>query len=148
MDFYWIVTLVAMILLVLGLVVFGMMVKNVDTTGTVSAINPNVCPDYWKASIDGSGCIVPLSGSINSGKIPYVNVLSGYSTDSNNRSIIRFSDPIWKNPSSFFKTDVPAECTLMAWSTTNNILWDGITNNLKCAQYNMTDKLAKSQSIK
>ena len=146
MDFYWIVTLIAAGLLIAGLVVFGLMVKNVDNSGTVSAVNPNVCPDYWSASADGSGCIVPTGAATgaNQGKLPYVSVLSGYSTDSQGNKIIRFGDPVWKKSSNFFKTDVPAECTLTAWTTANHILWDGISNDLKCAPYNMKDGISKS----
>lgn len=143
MDFYWIVTLVAAILLILGLVIFGLMVKNVDPTGRSSSPSPNVCPDYWTVT-DGSACVVPSPGSANTGILPYVMNNFQYSTDSDGRKTILFSDPVWKKASNFFKKDVPAECTLMAWSTTNHVLWDGITNNLKCAEYNMTDEIAKT----
>jgi hypothetical protein len=138
MDFYWIVTMVAAVLLILGLVIFGMMVKNVDPTGSLSSIQPNVCPDYW--TMDASGACAPV-GSLNAGKLPYVNVVSAVTATS---APILFTDPAWKKASSFFKTDVPAECTLAAWSTANHILWDGITNDPKCAKYDMTDALSQN----
>jgi hypothetical protein len=99
MDFYTIVSISAILLLIISLTTIGVVITNSMSTKTFpSYINP--CPDYWTLSADNTKCI---RNNINVGTTNMKQdlVLSKYAT-------------------------LEQKC---GWSSNYNVKWDGITNN-------------------
>ena len=56
MDFYFTVSIIAVIILIILLTTIGLLVKNSSYSGKFPP--HTLCPDYWE--VDGSLCIVPV----------------------------------------------------------------------------------------
>jgi len=60
-DFYTIVTICAILLLIISLVTIGVIITQSSSTASFPSFQTN-CPDYWTSSIDGKTCTAPSSG--------------------------------------------------------------------------------------
>jgi hypothetical protein len=85
----------------------------------------NTCPDYWKYdNSTGNGlCVIPVNGK-NTGLFKTngldITKLPAYNA---NLGAIDFNSPEWK------KTGKTELCSKKDWANSNNIVWDGVTNN-------------------
>lgn len=142
MDYYTITSVVAIILLLVILI----WVWYVSSNALPSEAFPNsknVCPDYWRLDPSGN-CIVNIT--VNSGK----EILSGMPpssvvTRTDGSKSINFSDPGWNNPIGTY-LNVQQDCNLTAWSTANNVLWDGVSNSSRCASSVQSSALVSDSS--
>ena len=129
--FYTSVLSVAVIVLILILTYVGIMLSYSNSQSTTFPPVSNVCPDYWLNSTDGSGCVVPSSGSKNAGLLfdgngsPTAGLLAttGYNSS---KKTIDFSNPKWGEGGSLL-------CSQKKWADKNEIVWDGVSNYNSCA---------------
>jgi hypothetical protein len=138
MDTFQITVLVvAAIILILIFSTIGILTKY----STIDKVYPpvaNTCPDYW--IVDSSGnCTIPSApDALNIGNVysssGLINLTAdstdtskvytpGYSSENGN---INFSDYLW---GSIGKTTL---CAKKQWATTNNVVWDGVSNYNSC----------------
>jgi len=101
-DFYTIVIICAIILLIISLATIGVIIVN-GKSSIVFPSTKNSCPDYWTLSNDKKTCQAP-SNRVNMG---YPTVPSTYTID----------------------TDT---CKNFKWAFDNKILWDGVSNINNC----------------
>ena len=132
MDFYNIVIIVAVVLLILVLTYLAIKMTTAKYYNESNVPFPPVmstCPDYWK--VDGSYCIIPDNGKTNTGSI-YGNagliLLSSASTYGyvNGNTAINFNDTKWGTSG---KSSV---CQQKDWAGKYNIIWDGVSNYNNC----------------
>ena len=140
MDFYTIVILIAVVLLIIILTYIGIQLNFKKDSSVQFPPVANTCPDYWVS--DGSYCIVPAYGKTNigtiydstTGKINLsANTTYGFeegNTNDENTVItnprIDFSVIGW---SSMGKSSL---CQQKDWSNKYNIRWDGVSNYNNC----------------
>ena len=143
MDFYTIVLIVAIILLIAVLTGLSLMLKKVGTT-TAFPPTSNTCPDGWSSATDSSGNITCTSGTTNkpsrydvdstySKNSPgYINWY--YSTTGNfNGGVTASSTDTTTGSLTINKGIVKNICDQQRWANANKIIWDGVTNsNAKC----------------
>lgn len=132
MDFYSIVLIIAVVLLILILTFIGIKMTNARYNNKSSVPFPPVmstCPDYW--SVDGSNCLIPANGKTNTGRI-YDSYGMSTLTPSNTygydyeRNYINFNNSMW---GTMGKSTV---CQQKDWSGKYNIIWDGVSNFNNC----------------
>lgn len=129
MDFYFTVSIIAVIILIILLTTIGLLVKNSSYSGKFPP-HAAECPDYWE--VDGSLCIVPVDDkALNTGRQPYANPNGFEYIDYNGKKAIDFSNTLWTKD--LLPDDVKNNCGLTAWANLNNILWDGVSNSSLCA---------------
>lgn len=155
MDFYTIVLIIAVVLLILALTGLSLMLTQVGTTTSFPPIS-NTCPDGWTAgSPDVSGNITCTSNGKN---VPTANYSSGTTTtkypvgnkDSgkNSTGYINYFYSSEKFLGGVTATQTAADqvpslminkgivknvCDQKTWADANKIIWDGVTNsNAKC----------------
>jgi len=136
--FYKITILVMIVFLILILTVIGILMAKKSNNLVYPPI-ANQCPDYW--TFDGSSCIVPNQGVLNSSGVMIddanANTLNGFSSvgavpkntaglkteTKNNKTVFKidFKDPGWAGT-----------CDQKKWANKNNIVWDGISNYNTC----------------
>ena len=141
MDFYTIVIIIAIVLLIAVLTGLGLMLTKVGTT----AVFPDVvraCPDGWysndgKCSSNGStnvrytsiGAInYPTDGTraMSKNSTSYINLY--YNTDDFKDAAYYYNGDIIVDPSKMKNI-----CDQKTWANANGIVWDGVTNsNTKC----------------
>jgi hypothetical protein len=140
MDFYTIVILIAIVLLIIILTYIGIQLNFKKDSSVQFPPVANTCPDYWVS--DGSYCIVPANGKTNIGTIydktngtilltpnttygfVSANTMVGNTVITNPR--IDFSVIGW---SSMGKSSL---CQQKDWSNKYNIIWDGVSNYNNC----------------
>jgi hypothetical protein len=135
--FYIIVSAILITLLILILTYIGIvMQRSKKENQSYPPEPPSNCPDYWTISPDRS-CIVPASGSKNTGKLYNNNNIiltnsvgktgytAGYSNDQGTPTI-NFTDAGWTAGGS------SALCNEQVWANTYNIMWDGVSNYNGC----------------
>lgn len=132
MDFYTIVLIIAIVLLIVILAFIGIKMSTAKYSNSTNAPFPPVvstCPDYWK--VDGSNCIIPTNGKTNTGTIYDTHgntVLSSSSTYGYvaGNNYIDFNNSMW---GTMGKTSV---CQQKDWAGKYNIIWSGISNYNNC----------------
>lgn len=129
MNFYLLVSGIALLILIIVLTTIGLLAKNSEYSGQFPP-NAAQCPDYWQ--MDGSMCIVPMhEKELNAGKQPYANPVGFEYIDHNGKKAIDFKDSVWTQD--LLPNDANNNCGLTAWANLNNILWDGVSNSSLCA---------------
>lgn len=132
MDFYTIVLIIAVVLLILTLTYVGIKMSTAKYNNKTNVPFPPVmstCPDYWQ--VNGNVCVIPANGKLNTGSIYDLNgnsVLNANSTfgyDSGN-SIIDFKNETWG------KMGKSSICQQKDWTGKYNIIWDGVSNYNNC----------------
>jgi hypothetical protein len=132
MDIFYIIVLtVATIILILMLTYIGIQMRN--KTGTSGTYPPvaTMCPDYWTVDNDGISCKIPDPSNKNAGTL-YKDkaLLITTSTTPGYNSVnttIDFTDKGWTSTTG--KTSV---CAQKQWASTNNVMWDGVSNYNGC----------------
>jgi len=132
MDFYTIVLIVAVVLLILVLTFLAIKMSTAKYYNQTNVPFPPVkstCPDYWK--VDGSYCIVPINGNTNTGSI--------YKTNGNSvlSSVNTFGYDITRNAFNAYDTTwgtsgKSSVCQQKDWCGKYNIIWDGVSNYNNC----------------
>jgi hypothetical protein len=142
MDFYTIVLIIAVVLLILALTGLSLMLTQVGTTTSFPPIS-NTCPDGWTAgSPDGSGNITCTSSASTTNKPSTYDVNGAYSKNSPGYINYYYSSEKFlggvtstngAQSISINKGIVKNVCDQKTWSDANKIIWDGVTNsNAKC----------------
>lgn len=132
MDFYTIVLIIAVVLLILILTFVGIKMATAKYNNQTNVAFPPVmstCPDYWK--VDGSYCVIPQNGKTNTGKIYDLlgnSILSSNDTYGyvSGNSYINFNDTKW---GLLGKSSI---CQQKDWTGKYNIIWDGVSNYNNC----------------
>jgi hypothetical protein len=132
--FYVIVLSIAVIFLILTLTFAG-----VAMNAKSLVVYPPVmshCPDTWTLSTDGSGCVIPPSGGVNTGNIYDVNGVISSQMNTNttpgfntSNKTVAFADPGWS--AGLYAGNTPV-CAQKAWASRFNIHWDGVSNYNSC----------------
>ena len=132
MNFYIIVTTIAIIFLIIILTIMGIFLSN-KTSNQIFPPVKNNCPDYWTTTtIDSSNNVCKINNK-NSGKI--LNADGTYNTEAlakvpginTTRDEINFKDPGFS--STYKSTQI---CALHKWANANEIAWDGVSNYNGC----------------
>jgi len=132
MDFYTIVLIIAVVILIIILTFVGIRMTMAQKDNRTKVAYPPVvstCPDYWK--VDGSYCVIPNNGKSNTGTIyntfgnSVLNPSSTYGYVAGN-SAINFNDLKW---GSMGKSSI---CQQKDWTGKYNIIWDGVSNYNNC----------------
>jgi len=133
MDIFYIIVLtVATIILILMLTYIGIQMRN--KTGTSGTYPPvaTMCPDYWQVANDGISCNIPASknsknaGTLYNGDALLITTSTTPGYNSGNVTI-NFTDKGWTSTTG--KTSV---CAQKQWASTNNLMWDGVSNYNGC----------------
>jgi hypothetical protein len=103
-KFYKIATLIGIIFLILCLIGIGILMQY-QNAGMKFPIHPNICPDFWTGSDDGTKC--DNSSKKNIGNLKNENNTLTLST-------------------------YPNICDKYKWATDNKINWDGVSNYNGC----------------
>ena len=149
MDFYKIVILITVILLILALTGVGFLLKyqNAGTPfpppGSASA-----CPDKWSEDVVGSDtrCVIPIQFADNAGIIhtddpTYVNFLintPGVYVTGTDQLITSGNlyaggvNNIVSGMASISPAAMGSICQQKKWTTKYGVLWDGVSNNSTC----------------
>jgi len=144
MNFYTIVLIIAIVLLILALTGLSLMLTKVGTTTAFPPI-VNTCPDGWTSGKDSSGNITCTSGESKNRSSVLYDVNSGYSKNSPGyinyyySSDAKFIGGVTSAKEttigsiSINKGIVKNVCDQKTWADANKIIWDGVTNsNAKC----------------
>jgi hypothetical protein len=129
-DFFWIILVVAAILLIMSMTFVGVVMY----TSTSSAVFPpraNACPDYWDVGVSCSDTTCTYA-SKNIGNLANAAVVTSSTPPSASVSsgVIYSADAKWANSIKFpGKTGF---CAKQAWSVNNGITWDGVSNSNVC----------------
>lgn len=106
-DFYTVVSIIAILLLIISLVTLGVIITNGSTSGVFPPVNGiSACPDFW--TLSSSGSCQPNGQNTGTSSAPT-------------------SVPTL-NPSKI--------CDSYKISKMYNIFWDGVWNNNKCTLSN------------
>lgn len=120
-SFYFIVLIIACVILILALIVFSMMLKkaNADTTFPLTSRD---CPDGWDPS--GNRCYTTRN------RVTTKNFLSNCDDTSN--TIIESSVPVNGTADAYVIFKTATRCDKKKWADLYNIHWDGVTNYNQC----------------
>jgi hypothetical protein len=147
MDFYFIVSAIAVVLLVLTLTFFGVLMqyKNSGQSYPTTLLK---CPDYW--TVDSTGkCVTPTNPNLNKIVDPtagtsFLTATPGLTTSASGPPYaINFADGNWTNGTTagitYKESWNPAGviydtslCAWNAWSKYYNVHWDGVSNTNEC----------------
>ena len=116
--FYWIVVLIAVVLLVLCLTGIGILMRY-QNAGQAFPPTPNTCPDGWTTI--GTKCTAPTTfltnNPVTNNTLATVTTAQGF----DGTSAIDFGNANWANI-----------CTKRTWANKFSLNWDGVTNYTKC----------------
>jgi hypothetical protein len=120
MSFYFIVLIIAIIILILALTSVGLLISRLNAAKTFPP-SASDCPDYWVVNTDRS-CAIPIG--INA-------PTTGYTGDntpgiSSSRDNINFTNAGWKNQG------LSELCAKKKWANSYNVLWSGVSNYNAC----------------
>jgi len=120
MSFYFIVLIIAIIILILALTSVGLLISRLNASKKFPPSATN-CPDYWVINTDGS-CTIPSGTNAPA---------SGYTTAntpgiSSSRDNINFNDAKWKDQGT------SELCAKKKWANTYNVIWNGVSNYNAC----------------
>lgn len=150
MDFYFIVSAIAVVSLILILTIFGVLMQY-KNSGQTFPINALQCPDYW--TYDGTKCVSPTSTNLNQINDP--NSINKFNTSTpglpNSYTVtspltnvpINFGNVNWTNGTvsgpPYMNTWNPAGitydsslCAIKAWTNYYGVHWDGVSNTNQC----------------
>jgi hypothetical protein len=127
--FHVIVLTVALVILILLLTFIGILMAKQKTSLTYPPAY-NTCPDYWSVATDGSSCVIPNYGGINTGKLytgmvldPSVFSTPGFTAaTSTTPNQINFKASGWNG----------TVCSQKTWTANYNVVWDGVSNYNSC----------------
>lgn len=121
MSFYFIVSTIAVVILIIALVGIGI-AFNTPNNAEVFPTIQNQCPDYWE--IDGSNnhCVIPGTGALNAPN----KTIDSNSTPGLSGNNIDFTDSGWSMGGN------SSTCSKKKWANSYGIIWDGITNYNNC----------------
>jgi hypothetical protein len=120
MDFYTIITVVALLLLIILLTLFGVYFRQINERPFPET--QALCPKNWK-HINGN-CINPTVGSTN--YLSYIPTTTpGYLSAGNG---FNANDLQWEN----YLGAKNAICGKQKWANTNKLSWDGVSNYNSC----------------
>jgi hypothetical protein len=130
MEFNTIVIIVALILLLIALTMYGVFYKKIDAKAY--PYTQDSCPKQWKVDHSGN-CINPFcpSGNICNSLAPggeWIKNTPGYITTADGLGGFNPTDAGWAS----FNSASSSNCGQKSWSTTNNIDWNGITTYNNC----------------
>lgn len=145
MDFFTIVIILAIVILILLLTYIGVAMSKLNTS-QIFPPNANVCPDYW-VEVEPGKCQFPAAQTRNTGDFTiafskdgnktyigssigevYGNTVVSGTTDQL-KEVIRVNDEtVWTNA----YPGVSAKCAKKKWASSHGIAWDGITNSNGC----------------
>lgn len=155
MDFFTIVIILAIVVLIVLLTYIGVSMSKLETS-QVFPPNANVCPDYW-TEVEPGKCMFPAAGTRNTGdftnpksytsaKTPAVTgqtylVGSGspvgqvYGDGSRLGETTQIKEVIDVNESAWNTAydGMSSKCAKKKWSTAHGVAWDGISNTNSCA---------------
>ena len=117
-NFYMIVVLIAVVILVLCLTGIGILMRY-QNAGQQYPPTANTCPDGW--TVDGTSCTSP---ALTTGITYGTDGTNGYretTTGTERKATVRFSDGYWN--------DV---CKKKKWANKYAINWDGVSNYTRC----------------
>ncbi len=123
--YYTIVLVIAVILLIVGLVFVGILLKN----GMNKQIFPDyqyVCPDYWIAN--GDICYPPKS-NIN---MPTPDKFSGASPSIQHLGVNMNNEKTAVTSIHVGEINWMGLCDKASWAKKNGIFWDGVANTNQC----------------
>lgn len=120
MTFYFIVSSIAVVILIIALVGIGI-AFNTPNNAEVFPTVPNKCPDYW--TYDGSSCTIPTGTNA-------INAPTGEMTAGNTPGLsstkIDFHDSGWSSGGT------STVCKQKQWADKYKVKWDGVTNYNNC----------------
>lgn len=121
MDFYSIVTILALVFLIILLTLFGVYYRKISERAFPET--QSMCPKNWNADNNGN-CIKPASGTTN-----YLTTIPtntpGYLSGGNG---FNSNDPKWEN----YLGAKNAICGKQKWANSNQLSWDGVSNYNSC----------------
>lgn len=124
-SFFKIVIVVAIVLLIITLTIFGIMMSQ-SKSGIPFPPVAGKCPDYWPTGSGSGVCYIPPSYSNNIGTIYSSNSKFATGTPGiNGMSTVNFADPGWSKSTT-------AICAQKNWANTYGIQWDGVSNYNYC----------------
>lgn len=127
MDFYTIVVLIAIVLLVLGLTIIGMTLAKRNSTNPFPEYQTS-CPDFWTLNDKGLCVPSPLNTPSPSKYYKLVDIKhNGIVFD----NIAKPANIVSLDPS---ENSWTSTCDKTKWATNNGILWDGISNYNGCTK--------------
>ena len=157
MDFYFIVSAIAIVSLILILTFFGVLMQN-KNSGQTFPINALQCPDYW--TYDGSYCVSPATNlnqiidPNSSNKFNTATPGLPKTTTTTTTTTYTIPDPLIKVPINFghvnwtngtisnidyTSTWNPAGitydsslCAIKTWTNYYGVHWDGVSNTNQC----------------
>jgi hypothetical protein len=120
-NFYTIVLVVAILILIIVLTYVGILMSYGEGTQSYPGTS-TTCPDYWKISEDGT-CMIPKDNTErNTGVIYKDGLLELDSTNTqgldSDKKTIDFSGQ--------------SVCNKQDWANQNSIIWDGVSNYNDC----------------
>ena len=126
-NFYTIVIVIAIILLIGILTYIGMLMN--DSSGSeIYPPSSTTCPDYWEITAGGK-CKIPQSGGKNRGTLfnEHGSIQANSSTTPGlvDDAVINFNDDGWNKSGN-------SVCAKKHWANTYGIVWDGISNYNDC----------------
>lgn len=124
MDFYIIITIVTLLILIICLTLFGLYYNAIRNRPFPET--QEICPKFWK--FDNSGnCIKPTSTDTSfNNLISIPDDTPGLITISKNG--FNSNDVKWAS----YKSAKNSICGKKKWADANNISWDGISNYNSC----------------
>ena len=122
--YYTIVLVIAVILLIVGLVLVGVLLTQQGRNAPFPDYQ-SVCPDFWV--VDGSMCLPPISG-VNT---PSPDKFAGVSPSIQHTGVTVNGNKVLSLDSS--PVGWSGLCAKTSWSRTNGIFWDGVANTNQCS---------------
>jgi hypothetical protein len=101
-KFYKIGIIIAVVLLIIGLVIMGILLQ-FQNAGTKFPLHPNTCPDLWDSSANGLSCV---------------------NATSDNKGVYNKNDLVL--------SEIPNICDKYKWANVNGVNWDGVSNYNGC----------------
>ena len=128
MDNFYIIVIVIAIILLIGVLTYIGMLMNESSGSEVYPPSSTTCPDYWEIDSDGK-CKIPQSGAKNRGALfsEAGRFLANSSTTPGLDSDISidFNNDEWNK-------DGKGVCAKKHWANTYGIVWDGVSNYNDC----------------
>ena len=119
MDFYTIISIVAIVLLIISLTLFGVYFNTISVKPFPGS--QDMCPKLWTTDTSGN-CKNPIDTSLNR-LTSFPQLTPGLVSDGFNPN-----DSKWET----YDGAKNAICGKKKWANTNNISWNGISNYNSC----------------
>ena len=123
MNFYTIVLIIAVVLLIVGLIIVKYILSESGSSNPYPDYQ-NLCPDFW--NVRGTDCFPPISGM----NTPSPDKFKGTAPSIQHTGVNITNNKLIKlNTSSAFWSGL---CDQSSWAKTNGIFWDGVANTNQC----------------